>query len=73
VGTSLHSCVEVHEPIELSFGVVSGGGPGICVLDGVDVLKGEERGGWEVSQSFSPIHFSGTLLSRNVLDSCVKS
>jgi len=29
-----HSCVEVHEPIELSFGVVSVVGPGTGVLDG---------------------------------------
>jgi len=28
-GTLLHSCAEVREPIELSFGVVSGLGPGI--------------------------------------------
>ena len=32
-GILLHSCVEVHKPIELSFGVVSGVGPGIGVLD----------------------------------------
>ena len=35
MGTLLHSCVEVCEPIELSFGVVSAGiGPDIHVLDG---------------------------------------
>jgi len=34
MGTLLHSCVEVHEPINLSFGMVSGVGPGIDVLDG---------------------------------------
>ena len=34
MGTLLHSCVEMREPIELSFGVVSGVGPGIDVLDG---------------------------------------
>jgi len=45
MGTSLHSCVEVLEPIELSFGVVSGVGPGILVLDGGSrVLK--SRGGF---------------------------
>jgi len=32
VRTLLHSCVEVHEPIELSFGVVSVVGPFIGVL-----------------------------------------
>jgi len=36
----LHSCVEVHEPIELSFGVVSGVGPGIGVLGGLMCCKG---------------------------------
>jgi len=33
-GDFLHSCVEVHTAIKLSFGVVSGVGPGIDVLDG---------------------------------------
>jgi len=33
-GTLLHRCVEVHRAIELSFGAVSGVGPGIHVLDG---------------------------------------
>jgi len=44
-------CVEVHEPIELLFGVVNGVGPGICVLDGVHVLQGNG----EVSRVFCPI------------------
>ena len=35
------SCAEVCEPIELSFGVVSGVSLGIYVLDGVQVLQGE--------------------------------
>ena len=34
MGTLLRRCVEVHIAIELSFGVVSGVGPGIHVLDG---------------------------------------
>jgi len=34
MGTLLHRCVEVRKAIELSFGVVSGVGPGIHVLDG---------------------------------------
>jgi len=34
MGTLLHNCVEMCELIELSFGVVSGVGPGIDVLDG---------------------------------------
>jgi len=41
VGPSLRSCVEVHEPVELSFGEVSGVSSGIGVLDGVHVLQGE--------------------------------
>jgi len=34
MGTLLRRCVEVRIAIELSFGVVSGVGPGIHVLDG---------------------------------------
>ena len=34
MGTLLHRCVELRTAIELSFGVVSGVGPGIHVLDG---------------------------------------
>ena len=45
-GTSLHSCVEVHELIELSFGVVSGVDGGMDALDGVHVPQGEEGQFW---------------------------
>ena len=41
MGPLLRSCAEVREPIELSFGVVSGVHPGIDVLDGVHVPQGE--------------------------------
>jgi len=41
MGTLLRSCVEVRTAIELSFGVVSGVGPGIHVLDGSHVPQGE--------------------------------
>jgi len=34
-------CAEVREPIELSFGVVSGVGLGICALDGVHKPQGK--------------------------------
>jgi len=34
MGPLLHSCAEVREPIELSFGMVSGVDPGIDVLGG---------------------------------------
>ena len=54
MGTLLCNCAEVHEPIKLSFGVVSGFGPGIGVLDGVDVLRGKRAVSW----GFSPIGFS---------------
>ena len=37
----LHSCAKVHEPIELSFGVVSGVSLGIRVLDEVHMPQGE--------------------------------
>jgi len=73
--TSLHSCVEVRELNKLSFQVTSVVGPGIGVLDGVDMLQVNGVSGEEgVLQSFfSTIRFNGALLSRNVLDSCVKS
>jgi len=51
--TLLHSCAEMREPIELSFAVVSAVGPGIDVLDGVDVLQGEGGFGG-LSRSFPP-------------------
>ena len=37
----LHNCVEVHEPIELLFVVVSGVGRGMGVLDRIQVAQGE--------------------------------
>jgi len=43
MGPLLCSCVEVREPIELSFGMVNGVGPGINVQNGVDVAQGK---GW---------------------------
>jgi len=43
MGTLLRSCVVVHEPIELSFGVVSGVGLDIHVLDGCPHAQGEGR------------------------------
>jgi len=39
VGTLRRICVKVREPIELPFGVVSGVGPGIGVLDGLHIPK----------------------------------
>jgi len=54
--------VEVHELIELSFGVVSVVGPGIGVLDGVYVLKTERGGELGGFSSFRPINLNGALL-----------
>jgi len=41
MGILLHNCMEVREPIKLTFGVVNVVGPGIGVLDGVEVLQVE--------------------------------
>ena len=55
MGHLLRSCVEVHEPMELSFGMVSGVGPGIHVLDGVHMPQGEGA----VSRIGLPIGLNG--------------
>jgi len=52
--------------------VVSVVGLGIGVLDGGQ-RAAREVGFREVLESFLPISLDGTLLSKNVLDSCVKS
>jgi len=41
MGFFLRTCVEMREPIELSFGLVSGVSPGIHVLDGGSRAKKE--------------------------------
>jgi len=41
MGHLLRSCVKVHEPIELSFGVVSGVGSGIDQMGSTSCLKGK--------------------------------
>jgi len=64
MGTMLHSCVEVREPIDLSFGAESGVGRGMGVVNGVDVMQGKSGRG--VSGVFSPISMNGTLFSGNV-------
>ena len=51
----LHSCVKVHRPIELSFGVAIGVGLGIRILDGAQVPQGE----WTVSGILFPHCFGG--------------
>jgi len=67
--TLLRSCAEVREPIELSFGVVSGVGLGILLLDGGPGAP-RQKG---ATESCCPIGFNGVFLHRNIFDSCVKS
>jgi len=69
MGTLLHSCAEVREPIELSFGVVSGVGGWMGELNGVHVPQGEGgfRGG------LASIGFNGEFVQRKVFDLCIKS
>jgi len=47
-------CAEVREPIELSFGVVSGVSPGIHVLDGIHVPQ-KEGAFWGIFRHLLPI------------------
>ena len=60
MGNLLRRCVEVHTAIELSFGMVSGLGSGILVLDGSPrASKGRGyfwHGFWHFS-AFSPYSF----------------
>jgi len=44
VKTLLNSCVKLCEVIELHFGVMSGVGLSIGVLDGVPIVQGEREG-----------------------------
>jgi len=72
MGPLLRSCVEVHEPIELSFGMMSGVSPGI------DVQNGGPHGSREwvdfgVVCPHWPNGFNGLIFKRNVFGSCVKS
>ena len=72
MGPLLHSCVEVHEPTELSFGVVSGVGPGIDVLHG-SPRGSRGRGRFWGCLAHWPTGFNGLIFKRNVFDSCVES
>jgi len=62
MGTLLHRCVEVRKitSIELSFGVVSGVGPGIQVLDGSPRAP-RGRGCFWHFRHFRHILFSGEM------------
>jgi len=77
MGTLLRCCVEVHRAIELAFGVVSGEGPGIQVLDGSPhASRGRVcfwRGLWHCSASGHALVSIGIMMLRNAFDSCVKS
>ena len=62
----LHSCVEVREPIKLSFGMVSGVGQ--ALMYGVHVVQGE---GVDFAVVW-PSGFNGQIFERNVFELCVK-
>ena len=74
MGPLLHSCVEMREPIELSFGVVSrvGLGPGIGVRNRGP--RGSRGKGW-ILGLFAPLTqlFQSPIFERNLFDLCVKS
>ena len=80
MGSLLRSCVEVLTAIELSFGVVSGVGPGIHVLDG---SPRDSRGRgcfWHGFRRFAKFSSStlqwrhtDTLTYGSIIDSCVKN
>jgi len=68
----LSVCDKMADWIRMPFGVVSGVGPGIGVLDGVHVQQGKGA----VSTVFCPhwpIGFNGVFCNRNIFDSCTKS
>jgi len=58
MGTLLRSCADVREPIKLSFGEVSGVGPGIHVLDGVHMPQ-KEGAVLGIYQHLCPIGLNG--------------
>jgi len=75
MGPLLHSCAEVRAAIELSFGVVSGVGPGIHELDGVHVSQ-KEGAVWGFFGICAPIGLNGlnkVFSHRNVFDFYIKS
>jgi len=77
MGTLLHRCVEVRKAIELSFGTVSGVGPGIHVLDGsARASRGRVcfwHGLWHFLASRHALVSIGLMTLRNAFDSCLKS
>ena len=77
MGTLLRRCVEVRRAIELSFGTLSGVGPGIHVLDGSPhASRGRGcfwHGFWHFSASGHALVSIGIMTLRNAFDSCLKS
>ena len=69
MGTLLHSCAKVCEAIELLFGVVSGVGPSIGVLDGVHIPQKEGEVLGVLGGGFLSIALN---VRQNVFDSCEK-
>ena len=64
MGILLRRCVELRKAIELSFGVVSGVGPGIHVLDGSPRASREEAVSgmvFGILRNFRPIPYSGDI------------
>jgi len=66
MGNLLHSCLEVREPIELSFGLMSGVGPGINVLDGGPRASRGRGGLWGFCLHW-PIGFDGVFLKQKCI------
>jgi len=62
MGNLLHRCVKVRTAIELSFGTVSGVGPGIHVLDGSPCASRAVSGMvFGILQNFSCIDLNGEM------------
>jgi len=67
----MRSCAEVHEPIKLLFGMVSGDSQGMGILHGGPYAPRE----WAVSRFFAPIGLNWAeciFWHRNVFDWYVK-
>ena len=68
MGNLLHSCAKVCEPIELSFGMVSGVSLGIGVLDGIQCAPRERFCG--VLMSVYQYRICHCIADRDVFGSC---
>jgi len=72
ISLSLYSCMEVCDPLELLFGMVSVVCPGIHILHG-GPCGSREGADFGVDCPQWTSGFSGLIFKRNVFDSCVKS